>query len=166
MTGIQKEELKIHTAFRSMFFSIVDIADHSAFDLPNFATKTKNDSDALKTRPTDLIDHQHKRLRHLFTFTEELETGPNHVIESIYRYINSKATTTVLPPTLYFQFDNCTRENKNRYMFLGLESLSSCRIFKEVQVSYLPLGYIHEEIDQAFSTTSERLKSEDACTLS
>lgn len=97
--------------------------------------------------------------------TKKLETRANHVVEAIHIFINEKATTTVLPPTIYVQFDNCTRENKNRCMFSCLASLVAWRIFEEIEASFLPVAQTHEDIDQAFSRTSERLRSEDSVTL-
>ena len=37
-----------------------------------------------------------------------------------------------LPPILYLQFDNCVRENKNRYMFALLALLVEEKIFEKV----------------------------------
>ena len=38
----------------------------------------------------------------------------------------------LLPPILYLQFDNCVRENKNRYMFALLALLVEKKIFDKV----------------------------------
>ena len=38
----------------------------------------------------------------------------------------------LLPPILYLQFDNCVRENKNRYMFALLALLVEKKIFEKV----------------------------------
>ena len=40
----------------------------------------------------------------------------------------------LLPPVLYLQFDNCVRENKNRYMFALLALLIEEEIFENVCV--------------------------------
>ena len=61
--------------------------------------------------------------------------------------------------------DNCTRENKNRYFLSYVQALVHWNVFKEVEVSFLPVGHTHEDIDQAFSTTSSRLRNHNAITL-
>lgn len=61
--------------------------------------------------------------------------------------------------------DNCGRENKNRFLFSYLEALVRKGVFKEVFVGFLPLGHTHKDIDQVFSRTAERLRSNDAITL-
>ena len=52
-------------------------------------------------------------LRHtLYTMTDNYETGANHVIKKLHSYINAINAKFGLPPTLFFQMDNCIRENK------------------------------------------------------
>lgn len=41
-----------------------------------------------------------------------------------------------LPPVLYLQFDNCTRENKNRFMFNLLAIMVERKIFQKVMLNY------------------------------
>lgn len=67
---------------------------------------------------------------------------------------------------LYVEVDNFDKENKNRYMFAYLESLVTWKIFRTIDVLFLPTGHTHEDIDQAFSHTSEWLCTNDAITLS
>lgn len=42
-----------------------------------------------------------------------------------------------LPPVLYLQFDNCVRENKNRFMFALLALLVEEKIFEKVSIKEL-----------------------------
>lgn len=78
---------------------------------------------SLKVKLNGLRDHGVPNCLSHLTMTEELETGPNHVIETIHRFLNSKADHPVLPPTMYVQLDKCSRDNKNPYMFAHLKSL-------------------------------------------
>ena len=55
------------------------------------------------------------------------------------------------PRTLYLQVDNCWRENKNITMILFLGLLIQRKWFDEVFMYCLPVGHIHEDIDQMFS---------------
>jgi hypothetical protein len=53
-----------------------------------------------------------------------------------------------LPRKLYLQFDNCVRENKNRFVFGALALLVHWGIFDEVEVGFLLVGHTHDDIDQ------------------
>src|SRR5579875_34557 len=64
----------------------------------------------------------------------------------------------VLPPTLRIQADNCTRENKNVYMFALCAMLVGIGFFQEVQLCFLLVGHTHEDIDQCFNIISNTLK--------
>jgi hypothetical protein len=70
-----------------------------------------------------------------------------------------------LPPTLRIQADNCTRENKNIYMFALCATLVGLGIFQEVELSFLIVGHTHEDIDQRFSCISSTLKRSDVDSL-
>jgi ribosomal 50S subunit-associated protein YjgA (DUF615 family) len=59
---------------------------------------------------------------------------------------------------LRIQADNCTRENKNIYMFALCAALVGLAHFQEVQLCFLIVGHTHEDIDQHFSIISNTLK--------
>lgn len=145
---------------------IMDGADQSAFGLPHFTTITKDTrGHALKVKLIGLLQHDGQSRLNLYTMTENFETGANHVIETLHRFISSKMCGGTIPNELYVQVDNCTRENKNRFFFAYVESLVQWRVFMEVFVSFLPLGHTHSDIDQAFSRTAVRLRHNNAITL-
>jgi hypothetical protein len=75
-----------------------------------------------------------------------------HVITEVKR---RKGT---LPPTLRIHADNCTHENKNVYMFALCAALVELGYFQEVQLCFLIVGHIHEDIDQRLSIISNTLK--------
>lgn len=70
-----------------------------------------------------------------------------------------------IPQILFVQANNCTCENKNRYLLSYFEFLVAMGVFVEAQLSFLPFGHTHTEIDQAFSTVALRLRTEDAFTM-
>ncbi len=145
---------------------ILDGADQSRFGLPHFTTSTKAErGHSIKIKLLGLLEHCRPNRLHLYTLTEEFETGANHIIESLYRFILVRANKSLLPPRLFVQVDNCTRENKNRYFMSFIESLVKWGIFDEVEVGFLPIGHTHEDIDQSFSRTSDRLRTNNAITL-
>ena len=71
----------------------------------------------------------------------------------------------VLPPTLFIQLDNCSRENKNRYFFAYVESFVAWGFFREIIVSFLQVGHTHIDIDQVFSRFAVYLRKHNAFTL-
>lgn len=145
---------------------IVDGADQSAFGLPHFMVKTKNArGHAMKVKLVGLLDHKKPNEVHLMTMTEEHETGANHMVEAVHRFLMTRSKEGPLPRNLYVQLDNCTRENKNKFFLGYLEYLVAQRVFDTVEASFLPVGHTHEDVDQLFSRTSERLRSHDAVTM-
>jgi len=145
---------------------VIDGADQSAFGLPHFVAVTKDTSGhAIKVKLVGLIEHGVENRASLFTMTDNFETGANHIIETMHRYLDRRNGQIGLPQTLFIQMDNCTRENKNRYLFAYLESLVSWGVFREVHVSFLPVGHTHTDIDQLFSRTATRLHKNCAITL-
>jgi len=98
--------------------------------------------------------------------TEEHSTGANHIGETIHRFLDLKLKREHVARHLFIQLDNCSRENKNRYLLSYIEYLVSRKRFECIEVSFLPVGHTHEDVDQVFSCTSERLRSHDAITLS
>lgn len=144
----------------------IDGADQSAFGLPHFVTITKDTKGhSLKVKLIGVLEHGMEKRVALYTMTEDHETGANHVIECIHRYLNIRNANHGLPKVLCVQMDNCTRENKNRYTLGYLESLVLWGVFQEVFVSFLPLGHTHIDVDQLFSRTATRLHRHPAVTL-
>jgi hypothetical protein len=70
-----------------------------------------------------------------------------------------------LPPILFLQLDNTGKDNKNKHMVSFLAFLVARGVFIEIQVSFLPKGHTHEDIDQFFSVISRKLKTNPARTL-
>ena len=95
---------------------IIDGADQSAFGLPHFVTTVKTTKGhGLKIKLVGIIQHGTPKKLHLYTMSEEHETGANHAVESLHRCLNSPDFEEKLPRTMYIQLDNCTRENKNHF---------------------------------------------------
>ena len=153
--------------FPSRFTSlIVDGADQSSYGLPHFIVNTKAVvGHSLKVKLIGVLEHGVQKHLSLYTMTAEFESGANHIIEALHRTLTRKAMGSKLQGTLFVQVDNCTRENKNRFLFCYLECLVAWGVFLEVQVSFLPIGHTHADIDQAFSCTSRRLHCYNAATM-
>ena len=52
-----------------------------------------------------------------------------------------------LPMNLYLQLDNFAKHNKNRFVMAFCSLLTARQIFREVQVAFLIVGHMHEDID-------------------
>ena len=61
--------------------------------------------------------------------------------------------------------DNCARENKNQFVLGYLCYLIKCKVFKKIELSFLPVGHTHEDVDQMFSRFSVYLKGHDSITM-
>jgi hypothetical protein len=61
--------------------------------------------------------------------------------------------------------DNCGRENKNQYVLSYLAYLVRQRMFSEVELSFLPVGHTHEDVDQMFSKFSSYFRSHNCLTI-
>ena len=151
----------------SQYLSIVvDGADQTAYNLPHFVTKIKGSrGDGMKVHLIGLLQHRNVNKLNLFTMTANHQTGANHIIECIHRFINCESRERKLPRRLFVQMDNCSRENKNQYLLSYLEALVIWKVFDIVEAGFLPVGHTHCDIDQAFSSTSDRLRYHKAVTL-
>lgn len=161
----KKDRARLHgTEYCSV---IIDGADQSAFGLPHFTTHPKSQrGHAMKVKLVGLLEHRLINRLTLLTMTQEHQTGSNHVIEALHRFLTRKRKEGPLPPKLFVQLDNCSRENKNKYVLAYMELLVAYQVFDSVECGFLPVGHTHEDVDQAFSTTSSRLRVTNAITLS
>ena len=71
----------------------------------------------------------------------------------------------LLPSVLHIQMDNSWRENKNIYLFCFWSLLVARRIVKEVVVSFMIVGHMHDNIDALFRRWSMELLDKDHPTL-
>lgn len=162
----QKKKDRARTHGSDFCSIIIDGADQSAFGLPHFTTTPKSQrGHAMKVKLVGLLEHRLQNRLSLATMTQEHQTGANHVIEMVHRFLNRKRSESQLPAKLFVQLDNCTRENKNRYLMGYFEMLVRNLVFESVEVGFLPIGHTHEDVDQCFSSTSARLRLHNAITL-
>src|SRR5450759_2676719 len=70
-----------------------------------------------------------------------------------------------LPPVLYVQLDNTSRENKNKYTMAYSNMLVEKKIFKKIKIGFLLVGHTHDQIYQMFSRFSTKLNKQRAFRL-
>ena len=100
----------------------------------------------------------HGQDAYAFTITDHEQQGHNSTIQVLHYILSDLASRGPLPPILKLQLDNTTKQNKGQYLFGFLSLLVECGVFKSIEVSYLPVGHTHEDIDQFFSRVSVWLR--------
>ena len=92
--------------------------------------------------------------RYLYLHQGQYGCGPNFAISILHNHLHHVLTcpNASCPGLLYLQFDNCSRENKNKYMLAYCNWLLANGVFRDIHISFLPVGHTHEDIDQMFST--------------
>ena len=85
----------------------------------------KEDNPRLKTKI--MIDIVHGFGVYMYLLPLDIANGPDESIECLQRTLKKEEIRRGgrLPSTLYLQFDNCFRENKNSYMMAYLGWLVS-----------------------------------------
>ncbi len=59
-----------------------------------------------------------------------------------------------LPEKLLFQMDNYVKDNKNRHLFF-LVIIDNKEVFEKLQLGFLVVGHMHEDIDGNFGYLSK-----------
>ena len=134
---------------------IIDGADQKHYQLPHFPAKSKNDAKSWKIQYHLVGALVHGKRINLYFFKENWSKDPNMTIEVLQHTL---CTLPTIPRKLYLQLDNCSRENKNRYVLAYLALLVHRKVFQEVEISFLPVGHTHEDIDQIFSCLSKYVR--------
>ena len=108
-------------------------------------------------KPTGIINHSLKD-RQMFWYPDCLPHGSNLIISILFLYLKTMfAEFPDHPDVLYLQADNA-KENKCWTMLCFLGWLVHLGWFKEVMLSFLPVGHTHEDFDQMFSTLGQILR--------
>lgn len=163
-----ERQMSISKAFDAIrepgeFLSICqDGTNQLPFGYPNFREVDKTlGTDRLKTHL--MIDIVHGRGCYVYITPEaRVASDPNLTIECLQRTLASvEEHDGYLPPVLYLQLDNCFRENKNAYVVAYLTWLIERKVFKQILMSFLPVGHTHNEADQCASCLSIGCRNQD-----
>ena len=114
----------------------------------------KEDNPRLKTKI--MIDIVHGFGVNMYLLPLDVANGPDESIECLQRTLKKEEIRRggKLPPTLFLQFDNCFRENKNTYMLAYLAWLVERGVFNRIYLHFHPVGHTHNECDQCASRVS------------
>jgi hypothetical protein len=103
--------------------------------------------------------------RPLSSFFEKLMRGKSRCNFSIPEATDAPDHCEPLPRRLYLQLDNSPKDNKNQFLFGFLSLLTARKVFEEIQLGFLLVGHIHEDIDGYFSYVSDVLRKNNTFVL-
>lgn len=81
-----------------------------------------------------VLEHLKQNTLHIFTITEEHETGANCIIAIIHRFLSDLVGRKHVPLFLFIQMNDTTRENKIWYVFVYIESLIAWNVFYRAEL--------------------------------
>ena len=148
----------------------LDGGDQGAYGTPYFHQKTKASDKWFKMRNyvVGVCIHNRGFPDMLFHHLPIFERGANctiDVLHQVFTYVKEKRGGRELPRKLFLQLDNCSRENKNKYLLAFLCDLVWKKVFDEVYISYLPKGHTHFDPDAVFSCISGELENNHALSV-
>jgi hypothetical protein len=155
----KRDSARIH---RSKYLSIImDGSTQYGYNMPHFKYTTKINStvEKMKLHVTGVLVHGWRAF--MYTSNDRWIGGSSLSVEILQRTLAHLEQDRALPPIFYLQLDNTSKDNKNNYVFVYLAWLIFRGIFQRIEVSFLPVGHTHEDIDQMFSRTSVQLKNID-----
>jgi hypothetical protein len=131
-----------------------DATSMLTFGYPAFAECTKEDT-AYRLKPHLMVDVVYGEGVWVYDSLQHIYGDPNFTIECLQRTLKHVETVRgVLPPALDIHLDNSTRENKNNAVFDWAAWLVERGAFKEIRISFLPVGHTHNLPDQVNSRLS------------
>ena len=123
---------------------------------------TKEDAKSKRLKVHTEIAMVHGSAPSIYLAWENIASDPNLTCEVLYRtLIKAFAERPVRPPRMYLQLDNCIRENKNTVFISYLCWLVERNVFKEIYLSFLPVGHTHFDCDQCASCIGTAVRYTD-----
>jgi hypothetical protein len=142
---------------------IIDAADQAAYASPYFYERTHASQAAWKLPMHLIACISHGRKTFGYTFLENVKHGNNLTLEVLFRVlVDTIKCEGRLPPNLYLQLDNTTKQCKGQYILGFMALLVQVGIFEKIVISFLPVGHTHEDIDQIFSRLAIHLRKHNA----
>jgi hypothetical protein len=148
----------------SMYISL-DGTDQLGYGYPHFFMNGKEEKERLKAKI--MVGCVPGVGVFCFDHLDNIAGDPNLVVECLMRILKAvEKKRGKLARTLYLQFDNCPRENKNTYIVGFCAWLVQRRVFDVIEMSFLPVGHTHNECDQVASRISLACRHADIFTRS
>ena len=141
---------------------ITDGADQSKYGFPHFKDKSHMSDQVPKIKMHLYGALVHGHGAYAFTMPDHEKQGHNTTIQVLQEiFLDFRKKGKVLPPVLKLQLDNTTKTNKGQFLYGYLAMLVEYGVFQEIEVSFLPVGHTHEDIDQFFSRIAVYLRHHD-----
>ena len=162
-----KHRFKARTWPHKYMTMSVDGMDNGKTAIPRLARENKGTDDAIRlgTHLTGVLMHGRKNPVYAYTWFERFPTGSDSIVTIVCNALQETLKEGPLPPVLYLHMDNCSRENKNRYILALNHLLILANIFIKVKLSFLPVGHTHDDVDQFFSKINAVLTTRDILCL-
>ena len=144
---------------------VIDGMDQKKTMLPHFMRPPKNlkEENFIQLHVVGALIFNGVMSSRIFINFPNIHNDPNLTITIIQNIIETWQGE--LPPVLYLQLDNTSRENKNQVLLAYLNMLVQRKIFKKVKLGFLLVGHTHDQIDQMFSRFSIKLAKKSAFDL-
>ena len=129
-------------------FISLDGMDNRKSDIPKFQQNVKSQGNfhKLPSHITGVIVtsglYPEKMKNFCYLNHNQFEQGSCMVITILYHVLQTFLSDHKrLPKHLHLQTDNCSRENKNRYLFSFLSALVELEVFSEITMDFLLVGH-------------------------
>jgi hypothetical protein len=142
---------------------IVDGANQANHAVPHSVEKSHVSDAAWKMHLHLMGVIVHGRGTWAYTCPPHVAQGNNVTIQAIWDTLcDIMKKDGKLPPVLFLQLDNTTKQCKGKFLMAFLGLLVWWGIFKKVIVGFLPVGHTHEDIDQFFSRIAAYMRHHGA----
>ena len=140
------------TLVRKKLALIIDWMDSKKTTSPHLARRYRGDPDPLKLRVCGVLAHGPEQAEWAYIsyeFSSEANTNITCLLKTLEHIASGDLRN--LPRHLHVQMDNSGKENKNNNMHGFLAALVQLSHFDLLEISYLPTGHTHEDVDALFS---------------
>jgi hypothetical protein len=140
---------------------IIDSSTQFSYHVPYIREQYKDLDSSTTLKQSLTAVHFHGRDTYVYPYSKFVNGGSNWTIQCLLEALSSEASKeghVNFPRTWFIQMDNCSGENKNKFVFAFLSTLVAKGYFDTIVVSFLPTGHTHEDVDQLFSILAARLK--------
>jgi len=155
------KQMLAYSESKEFLSCIIDSSTQFPYHVPYTRDQFKDldSSGTLKQSLTAV--HFHGRDTYIYPYSKFVNGGSNWTIQCLLEALSSEASKeghVNFPRTWFIQMDNCSGENKNKFVFAFLSTLVAKGYFDTIVVSFLPTGHTHEDVDQLFSILAARLR--------
>jgi hypothetical protein len=154
------KQMLAYSESKDFLSCIIDTSTQFPYHIP-YTRQQYKDLDSSTTLKQSLTAvHFHGRDTYIFPSSKFVKGGSNWTIQCLLEALSSEAHKeghVNFPRTWFIQMDNCSGDNKNKFVFSFLSTLVAKGYFDTIVVSFLPVGHTHEDVDQLFSILAARL---------